>query len=63
MKPEKIFSYLRKSDELKLVVFQSYLEKLVEDKYLQTKGSQGNKTFTMQKNVTRPNVKYPSPST
>ena len=32
---EKIFSYLWKSDgELHLVVLQSYLEKLVEDKYL-----------------------------
>ena len=35
---EKIFSYLKKSDEeLKLVVLQNNLEKLVEDKYLQTK--------------------------
>ena len=28
---------------------QSYLEKLVEDKYLQTKGSYGNETFTIAK--------------
>ena len=45
---KKIFSYLRKSDEeLELVVLQSYLEKLVEDKYLQTKGSNDNETFTI----------------
>ena len=55
---EKIFSYLSKSDEeLELVVLQSYLEKLVEDIYLQTKGSNGNETFTIAKNVTPPNVK------
>ena len=40
----KIFNYLRKSDEeLELVVLQSYLEKVVEDKYSQTKEHwQGN---------------------
>ena len=33
-KAEKIYSYLKKSDdELELVVPQSYLEKLVKDKY------------------------------
>ena len=47
---EKIFSYLRKSnDEPELVVLQSCLQKLVEDKYLQTKGSKDNKTFTIAK--------------
>ena len=46
----KVFSYLRKSDEeLGLVVLQSYLENLVEDKYLQTKGSNSNETFTITK--------------
>ena len=49
---EKIFSCLRKSDkEPELVVLQSYLEKLVEDKYLQIKGSNGNETFTIAKNL------------
>ena len=33
----------------RVVVLQSYLEKLVEDKYLQTKGSYGNETFTISK--------------
>ena len=46
---EKIFSYLRKSDEELVVVLQSYLEKLVADKYLQAKGSNGNETFTIAK--------------
>ena len=47
---EKVFSYLRKSnDEPELVVLQSCLQKLVEDKYLQTKGSKDNKTFTIAK--------------
>ena len=41
---------LRKRDEeLELVVLQSYLEKLVENKYLQKKGSNGNETFTIAK--------------
>ena len=47
---KKIFSYLWKSDEeLELVLLQSYLDKLVEDKYLQTKGSNSNKTLTIAK--------------
>ena len=48
MKPttEKTFSYLAK---LELAVLQSDLEKLVEDKYLQTKGSNDNETFTNAK--------------
>ena len=34
---------------VELVVLQSYLEKLVENKYLQKKGSNGNETFTIAK--------------
>ena len=66
MKPtaEQILSYLRKSDkELELVVLQSYLEKSVEGKYLQTNGNYGNETFIIAKNVTHPNVKKSQPST
>ena len=47
---EKIFSYLWKRDEeLELVILQSYLDKLGEDKYLQTKGSNGKETLTIAK--------------
>ena len=58
---EKVLSYFRKSNKkLELLVLQSYLEKFVEDKYLQTKGSSGKETFTIAKNFTPPNVEQPS---
>ena len=49
---EEIFCYLRKNDEkLELVIFQSYLEKLPEVKYLKSKGSNDNETFTITKKL------------
>ena len=49
---EEIFCYLRKNDKkLELVILQSYLEKLPEGKYLQSKGSNDNQTFFITKKL------------